>query len=132
MEWKQDYRIGILEIDEQHKALVGGISCIEQEVARYERQSADAAIVRLSDLAQAHFTLEPCLMRIHDYPGLAEHANHHEQFLIHLGALQERFLTTDVFNDRIGFLHEWWDTHVPKHDKSYALHFLQCAALGKT
>jgi len=132
MEWKQDYRLGIHEIDEQHKALVACISSIERAVAQYDRQSADAAVVRLADLAQAHFTLEECLMRILDYPGLAEHADHHKQFSVHLETLQEPFVTTDVFRERIEFLHQWWDTHVQKHDKSYALHLLKHTALGKS
>ena len=132
MDWKQEYRIGIHEMDEQHKALVACISSIEQAVAQYDRQAADAAIARLADLAQVHFTLEECLMRILDYPGLAEHADHHMQFSVHLGTLQERFLTTDIFRDRIEFLHQWWDTHVQKHDKSYALHLLKHTALGKS
>ena len=70
-------------------------------------------------------------MRICDYPRLKEHADDHKQFSVHLGTLQERFLTTDDFRDRIEFLHRWWDTHVQKHDKSCALHFLKYTALGK-
>ena len=131
MEWKNEYLVGIHEIDQQHKTFTECISSIEQAVARYDRRSADAALVRLADLGQVHFTLEECLMRIHDYPRLEEHADDHRQFSVHLSTLQERFLTTDVFNDRIRFLHQWWDTHVQKHDKSCALHFLKYRALGR-
>lgn len=132
MEWKKEYSVGIHEIDEQHKAITDCISSIEQAVAQYDRRSADAALVRLADLAQTHFTVEESLMRIHDYPRLEEHADDHKQFSVHLRTLQERFIPTDVFHDRIEFLHEWWDTHVQKHDKSYALHFLKYTALGKS
>ena len=131
MEWKQEYSVGIHEIDEQHKALTECVSSIEQAVARYDRPSADAALVRLADMAQAHFTLEECLMRIHDYPRLEEHADDHKQFSVHLRTLQEPFIPTDVFRERIKFLHEWWDVHVHKHDKSCALHFLKYTALGR-
>jgi len=131
MDWKKEHSVGIHEIDEQHKALTECVSSIQQAVARYDRRSADAALVRLADLAQAHFTLEESLMRIHDYPRLEEHADNHRQFSVHLSTLQERYLTTEVFQDRIKFLHEWWDTHVHKHDKSCALHFLKYTALGK-
>ena len=131
MEWKNEYSVGIREIDEQHKTLTECISSIEQAAVQYDRQAADTALVRLADLAQAHFTLEESLMRIHDYPRLEEHADDHRQFSFYLETLQERFLTTDVFHDRIEFLHEWWDTHVQKHDKSYALHFLKYTILEK-
>ena len=131
MEWKKEYAVGIHEIDEQHKTLTECITSIEQAVARYDRPSADAALARLADLAQTHFTVEESLMRIHDYPRLEEHADDHRQFSVHLSMLQERFLTTDVFRDRIEFLQEWWHTHVDKHDKPCALHFLKRTALGK-
>lgn len=131
MNWKEDYRIGIGEIDEQHKAFVACMASIELAVARFDREAADAAVVRLADLASAHFTLEEILMRILDYPGLAEHVDDHKRFSIHLGILQERFLTTDAFRQGIEFLHRWWERHVQEHDKSYALHFLKFTALGK-
>ncbi len=131
MKWKNEYSVGIHEIDEQHKTLTECISSIEQAVARCDPQAAHVAVVRLVDLVQAHFTLEECLMRIHDYPRLEEHADDHKQFSAHVKTLHERFLTTDVSHDKIEFLHEWWDTHVQKHDKSCALHFLKHAALGK-
>jgi len=132
MEWKKEYSVGIREIDEQHKTLIECISSIEQAVAQYDRQSADAALVRLADLAQAHFALEESLMRILDYPRLEEHADDHKQFSVHLKTLQEPFLTTDVFRERVESLDAWWDRHVQKHDKSYALHFLKFTALGKS
>ena len=132
MEWKQEYRVGIHEIDEQHKTFTECISSIEQAVAQFDRPSADAALVRLADLVQVHFTVEESLMRIHDYPRLEEHADDHKQFSDHLRTLQEPFLTTDVFHERIEFLHGWWAKHVQKHDKSYALHFLKNSALRKT
>ena len=69
-------------------------------------------------------------MRIHDYPHLEEHADDHKQFSVDLGTLQEHLLTTDVFHDRIKFLQEWWDEHIEKHDKPYAVHFLRRTALG--
>ena len=131
MEWKKEYSVGIHEIDEQHKTLTECISSIERAVARYDRRSADAALARLADLAQVHFTVEESLMRIHDYPRLEEHADDHKQFSVHLRALQEPFLATDIFRKRIEFLDAWWVKHVEKHDKSCALHFLKYTALGK-
>ena len=131
MEWKKEYSVGIHEIDEQHKEITACISSVEQAVARYDRQSVDSALMRLGDLARVHFAVEESLMRIHDYPHLEEHADDHKQFSDHLRALQEPFVTTDVFRDRIEFLHQWWDMHVQKHDKSCALHFLKSTALGK-
>ena len=132
MEWMKEYSVGIHEIDQQHKSIIECIGSIKRAVAGYDRQSADAAVARLADLAQVHFTVEESLMRIHDYPRMEEHADDHKQFSVHLRTLQESSLTTDVFRERIEFLHAWWVRHVQKHDKSYALHFLKRTALGKS
>ena len=131
MDWKKDYSVGIRELDEQHKTVIECISSIERAVAQYDRHTVDAAIVRLVDLVKAHFTIEESLMRILDYPGLEDHADDHKQLSVHLKALQERFVPTDVFRNRIESVNGWWDTHVQKHDKSFALHFLKYRALGK-
>jgi hypothetical protein len=48
MEWTQDHRIGIRDIDEQHQAIVQRISRIEQAVAQYDGHAAAVAVVRLS------------------------------------------------------------------------------------
>ena len=132
MDWLKEYRIGIRDIDEEHQAIAQCISNIEQAAAQYDRRSVHAALVRLGHLAQAHFTLEESLMRIHDYPRLEEHADEHKQFSVAIRGLQEHFLTANVFHDRIHFLHEWWDEHIQKHDKPYALHFLKRTALGRS
>ena len=132
MEWKKEYLVGIREIDEQHKTIIECISGIQKAAARYDRPSTDEGVVRLADLAQAHFTLEESLMRILDYPRLDEHADDHKTFSAHLRTLQEHFVTTDVFHHRLEIFQQWWDTHVQKHDKSYALHFLKYTALGKS
>ena len=131
MEWKDEYRVGIRDIDVQHLAIVECIASIKQAVAQYDRQSADANIVRLADLARTHFKVEESLMRIHDYPRLEEHADDHKRFSFHLKTLQASLLTTGHFHDRIHSLDEWWDEHIQKHDKSYALHFLKRTALGR-
>ena len=132
MDWKTEYRVGIGDIDQQHQAIAQCIAGIKQAVTQYDPRSAHAGLVRLADLAQAHFTLEESLMRIHDYLRLEEHADEHKQFSADLKALQEHFLTTDVSHDRIHSLHEWWDEHIQKHDKAYALHFLKRTALGRS
>jgi hemerythrin-like metal-binding protein len=119
-------------IDEQRKTFTECISSIEQAVAQYDRRSADAALARLAYLAQAHFTLEESLIWIHDGPRLEDHADGHKQFSVYLRTLRERFLATNVFRDRIKFLQERRNTHVEQHDKSFALHFLKYAALGKS
>lgn len=133
MEWKKEYDVGIRDIDEQHRAIARCISSIEHAATRQEGWSTvRLSLVDLADLAQTHFTIEESLMRVHDYPHLEEHARDHKQFLADLKTLQERALATNVPQDGIHSLHEWWDKHIQEHDKLYALDFLKRTALGKS
>ena len=130
VEWNEEYRVGIRDIDEQHLAIARCIASIKQSITQHDPPSARAALVRLVDMVKVHFMVEESLMRILDYPRLEGHADDHKQYSDHLRTLQEPFHTADVFHDRIHSLHKWWDEHIQKHDKPYALHFLKRAALG--
>jgi hemerythrin len=133
MNWKNEFRVGIRDIDEQHQEIITCISSIKQAVAQQDRWSdVHLGFVNLADLAQIHFKVEESLMRILDYPRLAEHVEDHKQFLAVLKTLKERVLTTHVSQDNIHSLHEWWEKHIQMHDKPYALHFLKRTALGKS
>ena len=131
MEWTKDLSVGIHELDEQHKTLVECVSAIEQSVSQGERWSeVHSTLVRLRNFTEMHFAVEESLMRIHEYPGLDEHANEHRGFSDSLVALQEASLKTDVRLEMIAFLRRWIEWHIPAHDKPYAFHFLRRSALG--
>ena len=133
MEWNNELRLGIKDIDEQHKILAEIISSIKVAVAR-DRGWSDLhlAIVRLADYVRIHFAVEESLMRVHDYHRLDEHTDEHRQFSLKLAQLQELSLKSAVTEGTIAFLHEWWDKHIRTSDKAYALHFLKRVALGKS
>ena len=129
MDWKEAYRTGIREIDEQHKTLVEHISGIEQAVAKNEgRSGLTAAFAGLFALAQEHFIEEESLMQLHEFPELHEHANEHWRFLADMRALQEQSL--NELSHAVDLLRERFDTHIQVWDKSYAFHVLKRLALG--
>jgi len=130
--WKQEYDIGIKEIDDQHRDIVHCISDIEQAVARQEQWSGvHWGMVNLENLSQVHFKVEESLMRIHGYRHLDDHASDHARFLLLLKELQQRALAGRISQERIYALHEWWDEHIQKHDQPYAARFLAFAASSK-
>lgn len=132
MEWKEEHRIGIRDIDEQHQVIAQCIASLKQAVTRQDGWSdVHSGLVSLATLIQTHFQVEESLMRIHDYPHIDEHADDHLRFSAELKTLLQRVLTTNVLHDKIHFLHEWWDEHIQKHDKPYAVHFLKRQALGR-
>jgi hemerythrin len=132
MEWKQEFSVGIHEIDEHHKILADCIASLEEAVVERQRWSImHSTLIRLVDFTRIHFAVEESLMRIHDYPDLHEHANEHSRFSDDLKRLEEKALTVDVSREMIAFIRSWLDTHVMTSDKRYALHFLKRTALGR-
>jgi len=133
VEWKAEYRVGIIDIDEQHQAIAQFISSIIREVTQQDGWSdIHLHLVNLTALVQTHFNQEEGLMRNHDYPHLEEHATDHKQYSAELKTLQERSPAPDVLLDTIHSLHDGWFEHIQKHDKPFAFHVLKRMALGKS
>ena len=131
MDWQNEHRVGIHELDDQHKAVIACLSDIEQAVARRETATVIQGLLgQLLNMAELHFTVEESLMRIHEYARLEEHIDHHRTFSAHVKALRERSLTAGLSLNSIHFMREWWAAHIQKEDKAYALHFLKRTALA--
>jgi len=125
MKWKQEFSVGIQEIDEQHKTLADCVTSVENAVIGRERWLAvHSALISAADFARIHFAVEESLMRIHAYPGLEDHTLAHRRFTDHLEELQHKSLTVDVSEEMIVFIRGWLEIHVTTQDKHYAQHFL--------
>lgn len=127
-QWKDEYSVGIDEVDDQHKELISCIASLEQAIeSGDEKQRWSAihyAIVRLSDYARVHFSVEESLMRIFNYPGCVEHIFQHQEFARYLADMERRSLIQDISEDEIvDFLRNWLRTHILVDDKKYAVCF---------
>jgi hemerythrin len=121
MEWKEEFSVGIPEIDEQHQTLTGCITLIEEGITNQAPLWAvDLALVRLQDYVRIHFAVEESLMRIHRYPELQQHVREHLQFADELKKLQEKSLRVDISRETTAFLEAWLHEHIMTSDKHYA------------
>jgi hemerythrin len=132
--WRNEYSLGIDEIDEQHKVLVNCISSLETSIEDPDEKQRWAAIhyaiVQLSDYTRIHFTVEESVMRILGYPGLDAHIEQHRVFVSYLKDVERKSITHDVREDEIvSFLRKWLLTHIVNEDRQYANFF--AAARGK-
>ncbi len=108
MKWKQEFSVGIQEIDEQHKTLADCVTSVETSVVGRERWlEVHSALIRAADFARIHFAVEESLMRIHACPGLEEHIAAHRRFSNHLEELKHKSLTVDVSEEMISFIRGW-------------------------
>ena len=127
VEWSDDLSVGIEEIDEQHKVLVGLVNQMHRAI--HERHSSDVVqeiLAKLADYTRIHFAVEESLMRILSYPGYELHKAQHDELIDHMRELQEKVASgrTAVGFELMHFLKMWLTKHIMESDREYSGHFL--------
>jgi hemerythrin len=128
MEWKEEYSVGIPEIDNQHKQLLQNFSEIEESIRLNKRWSdIHYAIVKLIQTARMHFSFEEAMMRIFGYPGLEFHLQEHKSFFDNLDTIERHSLKMSAETEMVHFLLEWLKEHMLGSDQGYAAHIFSGA-----
>ncbi len=122
IEWRDEFSVGVEEIDAQHRQLIGLIN----ELA--DAKGADGAsdlvsdiLSRLVDYVAYHFGNEEKYMVRFDYEDLVPHRQEHRAFIrkvqdLRRGYLEDRETLSD---DLSAFLMEWLETHILGTDRKY-------------
>jgi hemerythrin len=130
LSWRNDWLLGLHELDEQHIALAAQINLIHDVMVREgTRQRCDSRACRhLHDLVQmtrSHFHNEEQVMRDLGFPGLAEH---HREHVMLLAELQD--LIREIENGERLFglntlksLKLWQIDHVISSDREFMQYF---------
>jgi hemerythrin len=128
VEWSEELSVGIEEIDEQHKIIVGLVNRLYEGIIH----QSDAALIQsiLDELVQytiVHFAVEESLMRIFDYPHYDEHKHAHQELTKHVMDLQKKFRLgkVSINMELLSFLRKWVTTHILGDDKKYTPYFLE-------
>ncbi|MCB1825037.1 MAG: hemerythrin family protein [Candidatus Competibacteraceae bacterium] len=126
--WSKELSVGIQELDEQHKILIGLINQLYNEAIL---KKPDHSIISgiFNELAQytiIHFSVEESLFRIFDYLNTDAHQQHHEQLKETLSDIQNKFHQgAPVTLELMSFLRQWLKQHIMKDDKQYQTFFLE-------
>jgi hemerythrin len=121
MEWKDEYSVGILEIDKQHKLLLQSFAAIEESIKLFKGWSnTHYAIKELTNLAHMHFSFEEAIMRMYDFPGTEAHLKEHEYFFEALDDIERQSLGKHVGVEMVKFLNSWLTKHIMGSDRGYA------------
>lgn len=119
IEWKEQYSLGVPEVDHEHRELIALINALYESV---KQSSSDADVadflgelyVRIS----AHFALEEKIMRDNDYDEYEDHKADHESLLDGIRDLMDDYedgVYVDV--ERFGKrLDEWFSEHFRTRD----------------
>ena len=92
LEWRDEFRIGIAEVDHEHQQLIGLINELHEALSPQASAAAIGDFLgELHARIAAHFALEEKVMRARHYPEYTDHKQDHEQLLEQLREIMEQF-----------------------------------------
>lgn len=119
LQWRDDFRIGIDEVDYEHQRL---IELINSAHARLGEGAAggglDLLLGEIYAVVSSHFALEEKQMRARSYPALVEHKEDHEALLDDLLEIMDRVVRGRTADEPAlaTRLSDWFGVHFRTHD----------------
>lgn len=113
--WSEILRVGVEEIDEDHRKLVTIFNMLNHAVMQGEAQEYVAALLdELINCTVWHFSHEERLMLKHRYGGIEEHKAEHQELIATARKLKEEILHADksAVNQQIESLERWLTEHI--------------------
>ena len=133
MQWKDEYSVGIAEIDDQHRGIVDLFIVINAAIDHRESWSdVFFKLEQLREHARFHFAVEESLMHIHGFAKQPEHVEQHKHFLDKLDQLQMTTLSRQVTMNTIHYLRGWYTEHLKTHDKDFVRHLVDSGKVTLT
>jgi hemerythrin len=133
LEWRDAYRIGIAEVDYEHRELIAQINTLLELSRGGGKVAVMDALGELHAAIAAHFALEEKLMRSQRYSGYAEHKQDHEQLLDELRDIMDAQERADSY-DAAGLaeaLGSWFMQHFGTHDARWHKSRQQAQSAGR-
>jgi hemerythrin-like metal-binding protein len=120
--WKDEYNLGIVSIDLQHKKLIGIINTLAKNISQgLSPGDINSAIVRMEQYVRDHFLFEEKYFEMFQYEETDEHVAEHYVFLEKTEEFRKRAVIEDpnLSIEMLGYLEEWFIHHVLIVDRKY-------------
>jgi hemerythrin-like metal-binding protein len=121
--WEDHFRLGVHELDEQHKTLIALMSQLHGAIAEGQAKAMLAPLfVALLDYTKEHFADEANLMNAYDYPEAADHVIEHAELINRIRALQQEYERGSILVtlNTARFLGDWLSYHILVSDRNLA------------
>jgi hemerythrin len=125
VQWKERYRIGFKDIDDQHKRLLDLLNDLIDVMNRGGDSATVSAIFKeVCKYAVSHFAVEESYLEKANYPELGQQQIEHRTFIDKLIELDSTYSPNDphLVNESIKFLKDWFVEHIQFTDLKYAGH----------
>lgn len=123
-EWDQQYSVGIVKIDEQHRRLVDMINELHDAIISAVGEPAVKSILdKLLDYTAYHFESEESLLKEFEYPDMERHKKDHDTLAWRVLDLRSRYESGEGVGapELLDFLTGWLKNHILYSDKKYGL-----------
>ena len=126
-EWSDDYSVGVDEMDNEHKVLIGYINelidCLDKDSGIAE------AFKKMATYCIKHFEDEEALMERENYEGLGSHKIIHKNLIAKVQGFGEQIDSGTINkDDLVSFLKMWLSAHIMGIDRKYGQTFGKLAA----
>jgi hemerythrin-like metal-binding protein len=118
-QWDERLATGVSALDEQHRSLFECVNLLAEATSERSMLRTFYVMEQLSSYVHTHFAEEEFLMRVHGFPGLADHIREHRTFTNRLHQLRRIYLDRDVSVDLVVMLKDWLKNHVTQVDMQY-------------
>ena len=130
-DWKDDYSVEIVEIDEQHKSLIRLINPLyDAVIEEKDKERLGPIFSELEDYTRIHFKTEEDYFNSWAYPGAEKHRLEHETFIRNLYRFKAGFesgVQIGVSVQLLSFLSAWLKNHILISDHQYGVFFKEMA-----
>ena len=123
LEWKQDFSVGLPQMDNEHKMMFSLINDLNGRIHSGEGHvSLSYIFTSMKAYSSYHFSSEEELLATVNYPELSTQQQSHEGFIKRISEFEEDMLNreVDIAPKVMNFLKVWWVGHIQNEDKKYA------------
>ncbi|MEA2093178.1 MAG: bacteriohemerythrin [Pseudomonadota bacterium] len=119
IEWKDEFSIGVPDVDHEHQELIALIN--ELHAAMSSEDSGYTVMDFLGEIyahVSAHFALEEKIMRKRKYDQYEEHKSDHEDLLDELRDIMDDYEENAYFSDKefASAVEKWFTDHFKNRD----------------
>ena len=122
LEWNDEYSVGVVELDDQHKKMFATINELLEAISSgHTEEHLDGIVNFLIKYKMFHFSTEEKYFKEFNYDGAEEHIAKHKEFNDKLNSLKEKYpkYTNEFAFELVDFLEDWLIGHLLTTDHKY-------------